>query len=138
MIHTRRGFIGALGAVIAAPAIVRVANIMPVRALLNQCGQTLVVDPISGRLAAGDIITIEGVRAIDRLLKQPCDYLRQFVVTAELEKGATLIPLYPPIIGPGDRYQTVDRLPPRKARIQITARAYDPIPRSTQRLAATV
>jgi hypothetical protein len=33
MIHTRRGFIGALGAAIAAPAIVRVANIMPVRTL---------------------------------------------------------------------------------------------------------
>ena len=61
---------------------------------------TLVTNAITGTLAQGDIITIAGVDAVNRITKQDTGALRQFVVTAAVASGATSIPIYPALVAP--------------------------------------
>lgn len=107
----RRSFLTGLGALIAAPAIVRVASIMPVKAfdvsmIAPYIGPAnpVSIDALYGTLRLGDIITFEGIEAWDRLANKSAGRLRQFVVTATgpLVEGG----IYPPIIDSG-RYRTV-------------------------------
>jgi hypothetical protein len=98
---SRRGFIGGLAALVAAPAVVRAASLMPVSAPKLMRG-----------LQVGDVITCEGVYSVDRVTKLPLGYLRQFVVTSvESEPGA--FDFYPraEVGGP---YATVTKLPDPK------------------------
>lgn len=81
----------------------------------GQTGLTLTVNALAGTLNLGDIITIAGVNAVNRITKQTTGELRQFVVTANVAVNATSIPIYPaivpPVAGMPVQYQTVDSSP---------------------------
>lgn len=77
----------------------------------------------TGTLAAGDIITIQGVFAVNRVTKQAQTFLRQFVVTAAVAGGGTSIPIYPAFIPPSGgnpvQFQTVAQAPANNAPISL-------------------
>jgi hypothetical protein len=94
----------------------------------NQTGTTLTVNAITGTLNAGDIITIAGVDAVNRVTKVDTGSLRQFVVTANVSSGATSIPIYPAILGVDgggnpQPYQTVTASPANGAVISLATPA---------------
>jgi len=64
----------------------------------NQSGVSLTVTALTGTLVQGDIITIAGVNAVNRVTKASTGQLRQFVVTANAAIGATTISIYPALI----------------------------------------
>lgn len=74
-------------------------------------GYTLPMNAISGTLNVGDIITVAGVYAVNRVTKQSTGELRQFVVTSAVANGGTSITVYPAITpavnGNSVQYQTV-------------------------------
>lgn len=89
----------------------------------GQTGPTLVTNAITGTLNVGDIITVAGVIAVNRVTKQSTGELRQFVVTANAGNGATGISVYPSIVpgvgGNAVQYQTVDVSPGNGAVISL-------------------
>lgn len=89
----------------------------------DQTGLTLAVNAITGTLVAGDIITIAGVNAVNRVTKQTTGMLRQFVVTESAANGATSLSIYPAIVpaigGVAQQYQTVDVSPANGAAISL-------------------
>jgi len=100
----------------------------------NQTGTTLVTNAITGTLNQGDLITIAGVNAVNRVTKQSTQTVRQFVVTANVLSGATSIPIYPAITPGGtgyvpatgqnaQQYQTVDYSPANSAAISLVTNA---------------
>ena len=98
-------------------------------------GSALVVNAITGTLNQGDIITIAGVNAVNRVTKGSSGQLRQFVVTANALSGATQIFIYPPLIPPASavayaglsytaaQYQTVTASPANSAVISLFTNA---------------
>lgn len=94
-------------------------------------GGNILVTAIAGNLRKGDIITFEGVNAVNRVTKQSLGTLRQFVVTADCPIGTTLIPIYPGLIpsatgvagGPDQQYQTVDASPLNGADLLMVTKA---------------
>ena len=64
----------------------------------GQTGSTLTTSAITGTLNAGDIITVAGVYAVNRLTKLSSNVLKQFVVTAPVASGATSIPIAPALV----------------------------------------
>jgi hypothetical protein len=90
----------------------------------NQTGLVLSVNALANGLNQGDIITIAGVNAVNRITKQDTGLLRQFVVTAGVPAGGTTVPIYPAIIPPlgGQpvQYQTVTASPANGAAINPT------------------
>ncbi len=93
----------------------------------NQTGLTVIVNAITGGLAAGDIITFAGVNAVNRITKVDTGALRQFVVTAAVASGGTSISIYPAIVPPqaGQKvqYQTVTASPANGAVISVVTLA---------------
>jgi hypothetical protein len=93
----------------------------------GQTGSTLTVNAITGTLNKGDIITIDGVFAVNRVFKKTTGKLRQFVVTANVASGATSIPVYPAIVPPSGgnavQYQTVDSSPANGATVRLVNKA---------------
>ncbi|CAG4900757.1 P22 phage major capsid protein family protein [Paraburkholderia saeva] len=85
----------------------------------GQTGNTLVTNAITGTLNAGDIITIQGVNAINRLTGKDQGQLRQFVVTANVLTGATSIPIYPAIVPAPAAFNTVTASPGTSAPISL-------------------
>jgi hypothetical protein len=96
----------------------------------SQTGSTITVNAITGTLNVGDIITIAGVNAVNRVTKQSTGLPRQFVVTAAAANGATSISIYPalipgggsynPVTGAGAvQYQTVDVSPANSASLTL-------------------
>lgn len=85
----------------------------------SQTGNTLVVNAITGTLNAGDVITLAGVNAINRLTGQDQGTLRQFVVTANVSSGATSIPIYPAIVPAPAAFNTVTASPANGATISL-------------------
>jgi hypothetical protein len=85
----------------------------------GQTGTTLTVNAITGTLNAGDVITIAGVYAINRLTGQSQGQLRQFVVTANVASGATSIPIYPAITPAPAAFNTVTASPANSAAISL-------------------
>ncbi len=87
----------------------------------NQTGNTITTSALAGPLKAGDIITFAGVFAVNRVTKASTGVLRQFVVTADVNTGATSIPIYPALIGQVSganvAYQTVTASPANGAAI---------------------
>lgn len=87
----------------------------------NQTGPNLVINALVGTLNVGDIITIAGVNAVNRVTKQTTGELRQFVVTVAAAAGATTLVLYPSLIpavaGNAVQYQTVTASPANNATI---------------------
>lgn len=101
----------------------------------NQTGSAITISAISGTLAAGDIITIAGVNAVNRVNFQSLGTLAQFVVTSAVANGDTTINIYPAIIPPANstpyaglpytpqQYQTVTASPAANAVITPFANA---------------
>lgn len=87
----------------------------------NQTGLVLTVNALAAGVNQGDIITIAGVNAVNRITKADTGLLRQFVVTAPVPSGGTSIPIYPAIIGPVGgqpvQYQTVTASPANGAAV---------------------
>ncbi len=89
----------------------------------NQTGASLTISALSGTLKAGDIITIAGVNAVNRVTKSTTGQLQQFVVTSNAASGATSLSIYPSIIPPNAvtgnsvQYQTVTASPGATATI---------------------
>lgn len=81
----------------------------------NQTGLALAVNALAGSLNIGDIFTIVGVFKVNRITKSTTGELEQFVATANVPVGGTVIPLYPAIVAPigGQpvQYQTVTASP---------------------------
>ena len=97
---------------------------------INGAGQTglnLTVNTTTGPLTAGDIIQIAGVNAVNRITKQSTGQARQFVVTANVPTGSTVIPIYPAILPfslvggvlTEVQYQTTDTSPANSAAITV-------------------
>lgn len=86
---------------------------------LNTDGWT---NSTTGILKAGDVFTIAGVFAVNVIGKQTLPFLRQFVVTADANSGASTGPaaltISPPIIIDGP-YQTVSAAPADNAPITV-------------------
>lgn len=101
----------------------------------NQTGNQIQVGALSGSLNQGDIISFAGVNGVNRVNKQPLGVAAQFVVTANVAAGATVIPIYPAIIPPASavpyaslpytaqQYQTVTATPANNATITPFANA---------------
>lgn len=87
----------------------------------GQTGSTLTVNALANGLNQGDIITVAGVFAVNRITKQTTGALRQFVVTAAVAGGATQIPIYPaltPAVGGVQvQFQTVTASPANGAAV---------------------
>src|SRR6185369_7466353 len=87
--------------------------------------------PGGSNLKKGDIVYIDNVNAVNRVTKQSLGTPRQFVLTADVAAGATLLPLYPGIIGPvggvaggpDQQYQTVDSLPVNGATVRMVTKS---------------
>ena len=97
-------------------------------ATVNGAGQTglnLTVNALAAGLNLGDIITIAGVNAVNRITKQSTGELRQFAVTATTAAGAVSIPIYPAIVpavgGQSVQYQTVNASPANGAAVNPAA-----------------
>lgn len=90
----------------------------------NQTGLNLTVNALAAALNIGDIITIAGVNAVNRITKQDTGELRQFAVTANVAAGAVSIPIYPAIVpaagGQPVQYQTVTASPANGAAVNPT------------------
>jgi hypothetical protein len=89
----------------------------------GQTGNTLTVNAITGTLKQGDIITIAGVDAINRLTGDDLGVLNQFVVTADVASGATSIPIYPAIVPAPAAFNTVTASPANGAAISLVMTA---------------
>ena len=96
-------------------------------ATVNGAGQTglnLTVNALAAGLNLGDIITVAGVNAVNRITKQDTGELRQFAVTATTAAAATSIPIYPaivpPVAGQSVQYQTVMASPANGAAVNPT------------------
>jgi hypothetical protein len=89
----------------------------------GQTGNTLVVNAITGTLKQGDIITVAGVDAINRLTGDDYGTLQQFVVTADVASGATSIPIYPSIVPAPAAFNTVTASPANSAAISLVMTA---------------
>ena len=63
-----------------------------------QSGPNLVVGALGGTLNVGDIVTIAGVNAANRVTKQDTGELRQFVITVAALANAVGISVYPSLI----------------------------------------
>lgn len=92
----------------------------------NQTGTTLLTSAITGTLLIGDVITIQGVTAVNRVTKQSTGTLRQFVITANAQNGATQLSIYPAIVpqagGQDVQYQTVVSSPGDTAPISLASK----------------
>lgn len=84
-----------------------------------QTGTTLTTNAITGTLVKGDVITIAGVFAVNRVTKQTTGELQQFNVTANVASGATSIPIFPAIVVAPAAYGTVTASPANGAAISL-------------------
>lgn len=88
----------------------------------GQTGPNLTITALVGTLNVGDIFTIPGVNAVNRVTKLDTGELRQFVITVAAVAGAVQLSFYPSII-PGDalgnpvQYQTVVSAPANNATV---------------------
>lgn len=95
----------------------------------GQTGTSVTVGAISGNLVLGDIITLGGVFAANRITKQSTGQLAQFVITSPAANGATTLNIYPAIIPPNPitgaqvQYQTVMQSPANGASITLATPA---------------
>ncbi len=90
----------------------------------NQTGLNLTVTGVTGTLTQGDIVTIGGVHAVNRITKASYGRLRQFAVTSSVASSGTNLPIYPALIPAGlnsspVQYQTVDVSPASGAAVNL-------------------
>lgn len=92
-----------------------------VSATTGQTGTAITVTSTTGILNVGDIITIAGVVAVNRVNKNTTGQLMQFVVTTQAPGGSTTLNIYPAILpqvaSANVAYQTVVSSPAAGAAI---------------------
>jgi hypothetical protein len=89
----------------------------------GQTGTTVNLNAATGTLALGDIVTFDGVFAVNRITKQSTGQLQQFAITAaQPTTGFTSVSIYPAIIPPVGgsqvQYQTVTASPANGAQMR--------------------
>lgn len=93
----------------------------------DQTGTEITVAAITGTILEGDIITIDGVNAVNRVTKADLGELRQFVVLEDVANGGTTIDIYPaltPAVGGNDvQFQTVVASPSNGAQVRLVTKA---------------
>ena len=93
----------------------------------GQTGSTINVNTGTGTFALGDIITIAGVDAVNRVTKVDNGSLRQFVITVAATGTVTSLSIYPaivpPVAGAAVQYQTVTASPINGAAISLVTPA---------------
>lgn len=101
----------------------------------GQTGNTLTISALSGTFNAGDVMSIAGVNAVNRVTYANLGVAAQFVITAPAANGATSLSIYPAIIPPlnstpyaglpytPQQYQTVTASPANNATITPFANA---------------
>ena len=109
-----------------------------VTATVNGAGQTgnlLTINALVGTLNAGDVVSIAGVNAVNRVNFNSLGTPAQFVVLANAAAGAVQLNIYPPIVPPASnvpyaglpytpqQYQTVTASPANNAVITPFANA---------------
>lgn len=130
----RRGLLAGMLGLLAAPAVIRSGVLMPISTMIvsssdivgwvvgqRQPGAAMHVSALIRRLSIGDIVTVDGVYAVNRVTKRKMDYLRQFVITATAGAGATKMSFYPEMLTTKSQYCTVSRLPLHNAAIRRIA-----------------
>jgi len=88
----------------------------------GQSGSTLIVTALGGTITVGTVFTIAGVNAVNPQSRQDTGSLQQFVATANVAAGATIIPIFPAITAAG-AFQTVTASPANGAAITIVGAA---------------
>lgn len=90
-------------------------------------GTSLPVSAITGTFNKGDIVTVDNTNAVNRVTKATDGVLQQFVVTANVPTGSTVIPIYPaiipPVAGVAAQYQTVANSPANGAQVRLVNQA---------------
>jgi hypothetical protein len=76
----------------------------------NQQGSNITVQALTGTITRGTVITWPGVYAVNPQSRQSTGDLAQFVVTADLAAGATVIPVSPALVTSG-AFQNVTASP---------------------------
>lgn len=105
-----------------------------VPAQMSPQGGDLPVNAITGTLKQGDIITIDDVYAVNYVTKENLETLRQFVVTADVADGDTVIPIFPGIVyglpNSDVQYQTVAAAPANGAQVRLVTQSNEVYRRS--------
>lgn len=89
----------------------------------NQTGSTLNITGVTGTMTVGDVFTIDGVYAINRLTGASYGTLQQFVATVALPSAGASLSFYPPITPAPAAYNTVTASPASGAVIRLVAPA---------------
>lgn len=93
----------------------------------GQTGTNIVVSALGGTLVAGDIITFDGVFAVNRVTKATQAKLRQFVVLANQAVNDLVVTIYPALTpavgGVSVQYQTVTVSPANGAVITMATKS---------------
>jgi hypothetical protein len=115
-----------VGVATGTPAVNGASQSVTYDAVKDTYTQTLNTDgwtnSVTGILKAGDVFTIAGVFAVNHVSKEALPFLRQFVVLADADSGASTGPaaltISPPIITSG-AFQTVSAAPADNALITV-------------------
>ena len=93
----------------------------------DQTGTTIDITATGGTLVAGDIITFEGVFAVNRVTKATQAKLRQFVILEDVAAGGVQVSIYPaltPAVGGSNvQYQTVTVSPDNGADVIMATKS---------------
>jgi hypothetical protein len=93
----------------------------------DQTGTTIAISALAGTLVAGDIITFEGVLAVNRVTKATQAKLRQFVILEDVAIGGTEVSIYPaltPAVGGSNvQFQTVTASPDNGADVIMATKS---------------
>ena len=93
----------------------------------DQTGTEIDITALNGTLVAGDIITFEGVLAVNRVTKATQAKLRQFVVLEDVAANGVAVSIYPaltPAVGGSDvQYQTVTASPDNGADVIMATKS---------------
>lgn len=84
----------------------------------GQTGSNITVVALTGTITRGSVITLPGVFAVNPQSRQSTGVLAQFVVTADLAIGATIIPVSPALVTSG-AFQNVTASPTNGAPFTI-------------------
>jgi hypothetical protein len=93
----------------------------------DQTGTTIDITAITGTINEGDIVTIDGVNAVNRVTKADLGELRQFVILEDVANGGDQISIYPaltPAVNGNDvQFQTVTASPANGAQVRLVTLA---------------
>ena len=130
---SRRQLLGGIAATVACiPVLPKLSfadeSIITEVDAANQYGYGIIVHPLRQEIHTGDIVTFDGVGAINRYTKHPLGVLNQFVITHNAPKGDRIIHIWPALWPPLSSftalgiYQTVDANVKNRAKVRLQKR----------------